>query len=58
MILCIMSAASFGVAQTVELIKYGDFENWITRNIHESRVLGGKVKQVYEIGPRQTSWPM
>ena len=53
MILCIMSAASFGVAQTVELIKYGDFENWITRNIHESRVLGGKVKQVYEIGPEE-----
>jgi len=37
-----------------ELIKYGDFNSWITRNIKESSVLGGKTKQVYEIGPTQT----
>ncbi len=38
-------------AQTVELIKYGDFENWATRNIRESKVIGGQLKQVYEIAP-------
>lgn len=38
-------------AQTVELIKYGDFENWVTRNIRESKVIGGQLKQVYEIAP-------
>ncbi|MFG6381529.1 MAG: PCMD domain-containing protein [Muribaculum sp.] len=48
-----LSAAICAGAQTVEPLKYGDFENWITRNIHESRVLGGKVKQVYEIGPEE-----
>lgn len=38
-------------AQSVEKIKYGDFDSWITRNIKESKVLGGKVKKVYAIGP-------
>lgn len=38
-------------AQAVELIKYGDFENWETRNIRESKVIGGQLKQVYEIAP-------
>ncbi len=39
-----------GWAQT-ELIKYGDFETWILRNIKESGIIGGKTKQLYEIGP-------
>ncbi len=41
-------------AQKVEPIKYGDFENWITRNIKESGIIGGKTKQVYAIGPTAT----
>ena len=41
-------------AETVEPLKYGDFENWVTRNITESKVLGGKTKQVYEIAPEAT----
>ncbi|MDE6332111.1 MAG: PCMD domain-containing protein [Muribaculaceae bacterium] len=41
-------------AQTLEKIKYGDFNSWITRNIKESRVLGGNVKKVYAIGPTAT----
>lgn len=41
-------------AQSVEHIKYGDFSNWITRHIHESTVIGGNDKTVYEIGPTQT----
>lgn len=40
-------------AQTVEKIKYGDFSNWVTRHIHESAVIGGHEKTVYEIGPSQ-----
>ncbi len=35
-------------------IKYGDFENWVTRSIKESGIIGGKTKTVYEIGPTQT----
>ena len=41
-------------AETKEAIKYGDFEHWVTRNIHESAVIGGKTKQVYEIAPTAT----
>ena len=35
----------------VEPIKYGDFSEWITRTITESKALGGKKKILYEIGP-------
>ncbi len=41
-------------ARTVEMIKYGDFENWVTRPIKESAIIGGKTKNVYEIGPNAT----
>lgn len=42
------------VAQKTEPIKYGNFNQWVTRNIKESRIIGGDTKQVYEIGPEQT----
>ena len=38
-------------ADTFEPIKYGDFENWVTRNIKESAIIGGNTKQLYEIAP-------
>ncbi|MCM1378162.1 MAG: PCMD domain-containing protein [Clostridium sp.] len=41
-------------ALRVEKIKYGDFSQWITRNITESKIIGGKKKTLYEIGPTQT----
>ncbi len=40
-----------GLAQNIEKIKYGDFNNWVTRHIHESAIIGGNEKNVYEIGP-------
>ncbi len=39
-----------------ELMKYGDFERWITREVKESVLVGGKLRTLYEIGPTQT-WP-
>jgi len=39
-----------------ELIKYGDFEKWITRTVKESRLVGGATRTLYEVGPTQT-WP-
>ncbi len=39
-----------------ELIKYGDFEQWITREVKESVLVGGKTRTLYEIGPAQV-WP-
>lgn len=35
----------------VTVVKYGDMENWITRTIHESAVIGGADKTLWEIGP-------
>ncbi len=37
-----------------ELLKYGDFNSWVTRHIKESAIIGGNDKTVYEIGPTQT----
>lgn len=34
-------------------IKYGDMEQWVTRRIHESGIIGGKTKLLYELGPTQ-----
>lgn len=41
-------------AQSVEPIKYGDMDSWITRQVKESRVIGGNTKVLYEVGPTQT----
>lgn len=41
-------------AERVEPIKYGDFENWVTRIIPESHILGGHKKNLYEIAPTAT----
>ncbi len=34
-----------------ELVKYGNFEHWIQRDIKESAIIGGKMKTLMEIGP-------
>ncbi len=49
----IMSLAAVLPAQALRLepIKYADFSNWVTREIKESAVIGGKTKTVYAIGP-------
>ena len=39
-------------AETFEPLRYGDFEQWVTRDIHESAVIGGKHKTVYAVGPQ------
>ncbi|MDE5877076.1 MAG: PCMD domain-containing protein [Muribaculaceae bacterium] len=38
-------------ALTLEPIKYADFSNWVTRDITESKLIGGNHKTVYEIAP-------
>ncbi len=50
----VLLSVTNALAQTTEPIKYGDFEQWVTRNIKESRILGGNTKQVYEIAPNAT----
>lgn len=46
----VMSAS----ALRLEKISYGDFSNWVTRHITESKVIGGNKKTVYAIGPTKT----
>lgn len=41
-------------AQRVEMLSFGDFNSWVTRNIKESAVIGGAHKQCYAIGPTVT----
>lgn len=48
------AACAMFAANGAEPIKFGNFENWVTRNIKESKVIGGKTKQVYEIAPNAT----
>lgn len=49
-----LAASASAQSLTLEPIKYGDFSQWVTRDITESKVLGGKHKTVYEIGPEAT----
>lgn len=37
-----------------ELIKFGNFESWITRSIKESVLVGGNTQTLYEVGPKGT----
>lgn len=41
-------------AQRVEKLKFGDMDNWVTRQVKESRIIGGNTKTLYEVGPTQT----
>lgn len=50
------TAMGQGVFAQTELIKYADFERWITREVKESALVGGKLRTLYEVGPTQT-WP-
>ena len=52
-ILLIGAAGSY--ALRLEPIKYGNMENWVTRTVNESKVIGGKTKTIYEIGPTGTA---
>ncbi len=50
-----IAAACLGMtseALRLEPIKYGDFSNWVSREVAESKLLGGKKKTIYEIAPR------
>lgn len=38
-------------ALRLEPIKYGDFSNWVTRDVKESKLLGGATKTLHEIAP-------
>ncbi|MGM9759435.1 MAG: PCMD domain-containing protein [Parabacteroides sp.] len=35
-------------------IPFGNLDQWIVREIYESKVIGGETKHLYEVGPRDT----
>ena len=39
--------------EKVVAMKYGDMDHWVTRKIHESGIIGGNTKLLYELGPTQ-----
>ncbi len=38
----------------VEAIPFGNMDQWVTREIKESAIIGGDTKKVYAVGPTQT----
>lgn len=38
----------------VELLPFGDMDQWVNREIKESGIIGGHTKNVYAVGPTQT----
>lgn len=46
------SLFSLSLMAEEDLVKFGDFESWLTRSIKESFLVGGKTQTLYEIGPK------
>lgn len=46
------SLFSLSLMAEEELVKFGNFESWLTRSIKESFLVGGKTQTLYEIGPK------
>ena len=40
--------------QKVEMFSFGNMDQWVTREIKESGIIGGNTKKVYAIGPTET----
>lgn len=55
-ILLISLAAAMASSSMAEVqpIPFGNMNQWVTRNIKESSLIGGNTKQVYEIAPTKT----
>ena len=52
--LCCGTALAQQQQHTVEMIPFGDMDQWIDRQIKESGIIGGALKNVYAIGPTAT----
>ena len=52
-ILAFVCPAFLSAQQKVVPLKYGDMDQWITRKIEESKIIGGNTKLLYELGPTQ-----
>lgn len=48
--ICLLCSAN--VKAEEELVKFGNFDSWITRTIKESMLVGGNTQTLYEVGPK------
>lgn len=53
-IFSLMFMLQANAADKFVLFKYGNFDTWVTRQIHESAIIGGNTKTLYEIGPNKS----
>ena len=54
LLITLTAAIAATAAAEVQPIPFGNMNQWVTRNIKESSLIGGKTKQVYEIAPTKT----
>ena len=45
------SSLSLMAQHKVEMVPFGDMDQWVDRQIKESSIIGGNTKNVYAIGP-------
>ncbi|MBR4803262.1 MAG: PCMD domain-containing protein [Bacteroidales bacterium] len=50
----VLASANAAFSQKLKRVSYGDFEQWIVRDIDESIFLGGNVRRIYDIGKKDT----
>ncbi|GAE85804.1 hypothetical protein JCM10512_4266 [Bacteroides reticulotermitis JCM 10512] len=50
-IMTFSSSAVLMAQHKVELLPFGDMDQWVDRQIKESGIIGGNTKNVYAIGP-------
>ena len=53
--LCVLycTFGSLSAQETVSFL-FGDMDRWVVREIHESAIIGGQTKYLYEVGPTDT----
>ncbi len=52
-LLALLFVATSVAQEREEMIEFGDMERWLTREMRESRIIGGDTKTLYEIAPEQ-----
>ena len=57
LLLLIIVNCQFSIVNSQEHVvpfTYGDMDQWVVREIHESGIIGGNTKHLYELGPTDT----
>ena len=52
-VVCALMFIQAFAQETFELFNYGNMDQWVTRKIKESSIIGGNTKYLYELGPEQ-----